>query len=646
MRLIGQGRFGMVYHAAQPQLGRDVAVKVICSEVANDPDFVRKFETEAQLVARLEHIHIVPLYDYWREPDRAFLVMRWLPRGSVRDSLAQYGPWSVGAAARLINQIASALAMAHRKDVLHRDVKPDNILLDEEGNALLTDFGIAASVGTLRAPEARQHLTGTPAYMAPELFMGDPASPQSDIYSLGVLMFEVLTNSRPFPDRTTEQAMHHHLSSPVPSLQSTGLPLPTELNMVIWRATAKAPQARYNNVLDLAGAFQSAVAGTLGSDIIRSPVEFAPPTPTSPTQEIATLIIEPPLPPDNPYKGLRPFEQADVADFFGREALVVRLLDRLGGSSLSRGFLALVGPSGSGKSSAIKAGLIPALRSGGLPGSERWFVVEMVPGDDPFRSLEVALQRVAVNPITDTFRQLATGSLSLLKVVERILPGDAGTRLVLLIDQFEEVFTQVESETERQQFLDMLATAIAGMSDRLLLLITLRADYYDRPLLYERFGTLIRECTEVILPLNTQELQAAIIGPAERTGLVIEPELVAAMIADVSQQPGALPLLQYALTEVFEHRSGQALRLAAYREIGGISGALARRADEVYNGLAPDRQDLARQMFLRMTGLNEEDEATRRRLSWSALTSLTEDRQAVNDIRDAFVKYRLLTADR
>jgi serine/threonine protein kinase len=257
-RQIGQGRFGMVYQASQAQLGRDVAVKVIQPEFANHPEFIRSFETEAQLVARLEHIHIVPLYDYWREPDRAFLVMRLLRDGSVRDSLMRHGPWPVAAVARMLDQVAGALAMAHRKGILHRDLKPDNILLDEDGNSLLTDFGIAVTVMQSKLMAQRRLLVGTPAYMAPELFLGEPASPQSDIYSMSVLLYEVLTNTRPFPDDTTEQAMRHHVSSPMPSLRSAGPPLSAELDLVLWRAAAKSPEARYDSMIDLATAFRSA----------------------------------------------------------------------------------------------------------------------------------------------------------------------------------------------------------------------------------------------------------------------------------------------------------------------------------------------------------------------------------------------------
>jgi serine/threonine protein kinase len=141
-QLLGAGGFGVVYRAFQPAVDREVAIKVILPEFANRLDFIRRFELEAQLVARLEHPHIVPLYDYWREPDGAYLVMRFLRGGSLRDAL-RHGPLAPQAAERLLDHVAQALAVAHRQRVIHLDIKPENILLDEEGNHYLSDFGIA-----------------------------------------------------------------------------------------------------------------------------------------------------------------------------------------------------------------------------------------------------------------------------------------------------------------------------------------------------------------------------------------------------------------------------------------------------------------------------------------------------------------------
>src|SRR5262249_21355374 len=157
-----------------------------------------------------------------------------------------------------------------------------------------------------------------------------------------------------------------------------------------------------------------------------------------------------------------------------------------------------------------------------------------------------------------------------------ILPDDAESELLLVIDQFEELFTLVEDERERDYFLSILVAAVSDPRSRVRVLITLRADFYDRPLRYGSLGELVRARTELELPIA---------GPATRVGLALEPGLVTAMLKDVSDQPGALPLLQYALTELFERRAGRSLTLAAYQAIGGVTGALVRRADALYEGL-------------------------------------------------------------
>jgi serine/threonine protein kinase len=166
---LGAGGFGVVYRAFQPAVDREVAVKVILPEYANRPEFIRRFELEAQLVARLEHPHIVPLYDYWREPDGAYLVMRYLRGGSLRDALRR-GLLDPQAAERLLDQVAQALAVAHRQRIIHRDIKPENILLDDEGNFYLSDFGIAKDL--LHDSEATRSglITGSPAYISPSRF--------------------------------------------------------------------------------------------------------------------------------------------------------------------------------------------------------------------------------------------------------------------------------------------------------------------------------------------------------------------------------------------------------------------------------------------------------------------------------------------
>ncbi|MEP0761797.1 MAG: serine/threonine protein kinase, partial [Chloroflexota bacterium] len=196
---IGSGGFGVIHRATQTTLGREVAIKIILPHFANHPDFIRRFEAEAQVIARLEHPFIVPLYDYWRDPQGAYLVMRWLRGGNLRDALAN-GPFELEAAALFMDQITSALATAHRNEVIHRDLKPANILLDEDGNAYLSDFGIAKDIlKTEGALTESGMMLGSPDYLSPEQARSEPVTPQTDIYSLGVVLYEVLTGHHPFP---------------------------------------------------------------------------------------------------------------------------------------------------------------------------------------------------------------------------------------------------------------------------------------------------------------------------------------------------------------------------------------------------------------------------------------------------------------
>ena len=638
---IGNGGFGAVYRATQPLVEREVAIKIILPKYANHPEFIRRFEAEAQLVARLEHPHVVPLYDYWREPNVAYLVMRLLRGGSVQ-SLLQSGPLQPKLTLRILEQIGSALAAAHRAGVIHRDLKPANVLLDDEQNAYLADFGIAKNLSSpLPAETQVDAIVGTPDYISPEQIRSEFVRPQTDIYCLGVMMYELLTGTVPFRGPTPIEIMHQHLTAPMPPLAANRGGLPKALDDVIERATAKDPFERYTNVENLIADFRHAIG-----------VEWQ-----ISTSETATIISPPVVSltaADNPYKGLRAFNEFDAADFFGRETLTQGLLARLGeGGDLAR-FLAVAGPSGSGKSSVVKAGLIPALRRGGLPGSENWFIIEMMPGTNPFEELEAALLRMAVNPPSSLLDQLREDKRGLLRAVNRCLPDDPAVELVLVIDQFEELFTLVQEEALRVHLLESLVTAALDERSRVRIVITLRADFVDRPLNYVDFGDLLRQRTEFVLPLTPDELERAILSPAERVGLQLESGVVSAIVHDLGNQAGTLPLLQYALTELFEKRKGNIITKNAYQSIGGVLGALGRRAEEVFMGLSKASQNIARQLFLRMVTLGDGVEDTRRRVLRSELQSLARQEneknlagvKEVNAVLNTLGKSRLLTFDR
>ena len=274
----------------------------------------------------------------------------------------------------------------------------------------------------------------------------------------------------------------------------------------------------------------------------------------------------------NPYQGLRAFSEAEADHFRGRATLIQELFAQLSdGSELAR-FLAIVGPSGSGKSSVAKAGLVPALRRGGLPGSENWFIVDITPGAHPWEEVEAALLRISINPPETLLGQMQEGDRGLLRAVRRVLPDDGLTELVLIIDQFEELFTLVTDEAVREQFLNSLVTAVLDDRSPLRVIVTLRADFYDRPLQYVDFGDLLRQRTVSVLPLTPDELEQAIVQPAAQVGVRLEAGLAAAIIRDVGDQPGTLPLLQYALTELFEQRQGNMMTRAAYDTLGGLVG--------------------------------------------------------------------------
>jgi WD40 repeat protein/serine/threonine protein kinase/DNA-binding SARP family transcriptional activator len=615
---VGAGSFGSVHRAFQPQVGREVAIKTIHPRFANDPEFIRRFEAEAQLVARLEHPHVVPLYDFWREPDGAYLVMRYLRGGSLRERLA-HGPLGSEEAARLLDQMAQALVVAHRQGVVHRDVKPANILFDEEGNAYLSDFGIAKDVEVAEVAPGR---TPSPLayYLSPEEIRGEPATSRTDIYSLGLVLYEILAGRHPFADAAPDEVMAKHLTEPVPSIREFRPELPSAVDEVIAKATAKAPAERYPDAQVIASAFRASLVP-------------AAPRPAIPSTEVR-----------NPYKGLRPFLESDAADFFGREALVRELVARLSQQDASR-FLAVVGPSGSGKSSLVRAGLMPALRGGAVPGSDRWFLLEMRPGTHPFEELASALIRIAVHPPSDLVERLERGDLGLVSVAEEMLPP--GSDLLLVIDQFEELFTLVDDVDVRERFLGIVLPAATEPTSRVRIVCTLRADFYDRPLAYAGLAELMKSRTVTVTPLVPEELQRAVVGPAEGVGLRIDPALVAEIVADVATQPGALPLLQYALTELFDQREGSTLTLDGYRRIGGVSGALSRRAEALYRRLTRSGQEATRQLFLRLITVGREGGGdTRRRVLRSELTSLEVDVEALDAMIDTFGARRLLSLDR
>jgi serine/threonine protein kinase len=254
---VGQGGMATVYKAYQPAFDRYVAIKVLSAMLVDDPTFVKRFQREAKVVARIEHRNIVPIYDYGETTGLYYIVMRLMEGGTLRRKM-YYERITLHDVARMIGHVGAALDHAHHHDVIHRDLKPSNILLDESGNAYLTDFGIAKMLGSHTQITA-SGVVGTPAYMSPEQCQGKTLGPGSDVYGLGAILFELLTGQVPFEADTPLTVMYMHVKDPVPSARALNNKLPAAIDRVVMTALAKRPQERYASAGALARDFASVV---------------------------------------------------------------------------------------------------------------------------------------------------------------------------------------------------------------------------------------------------------------------------------------------------------------------------------------------------------------------------------------------------
>lgn len=260
---LGRGGMATVYLAQQINMSRQVAIKVLPREFLHDPQFIERFEREVNLIVELEHPHILPVYDFGEIEGIPFIVMRYLGGGSLRDFLDQGLP-PYGQLERPLAQVCSALDFAHAEGIIHRDIKPSNILLDSRGNAYLSDFGIARilqDAGRLTGSA----VIGTPAYMSPEQAEGRPLDARSDVYAMGVVLFEMLTGREPFQADTPMAMLLKQITEPMPSPRAYRPDLPKAIEQVVLRATLKDVAGRYPSAGELAGAFRWALS-TLSPD--------------------------------------------------------------------------------------------------------------------------------------------------------------------------------------------------------------------------------------------------------------------------------------------------------------------------------------------------------------------------------------------
>ena len=279
---LGEGGMALVYKAYQESLNRYVAVKVLDPVRAAEKGFLTRFTHEAQAVASLDHPHILPIYDFGHDQGYTYIVTKYVSTGTLRDRLEKEKSLPLEEAARLLSQVASALDHAHQRGIIHRDIKPSNILLDERDDVLLSDFGLARILESTTRLTVTGASLGTPAYVSPEQALGEEVDNRTDVYSLGVVLYEMLTGRTPFPGDTLAVALKH-VQEPPPPPRSLNPALPEAVEQVILQALAKNPDERFATAGALAHALEQAIAES------KSP----PPLPPEPGEGAAVVEVEP-----------------------------------------------------------------------------------------------------------------------------------------------------------------------------------------------------------------------------------------------------------------------------------------------------------------------------------------------------------------
>jgi WD40 repeat protein/tRNA A-37 threonylcarbamoyl transferase component Bud32 len=644
--LLGVGGMSVVYLAEDLRLKRRVALKLLAPSLAEDESFRDRFVRESELAASIDHPNIVPIYEAGTAQDLLFIAMRYVEGSDLKERL-QRGRLDPADAIGILAQAASALDAAHARGLVHRDVKPSNVLLDTgarpdgSDHVYLADFGLTKRVSEETAIGDDGHLMGTIDYVAPEQITGEEIDGRADVYSLGCVLYECLVGQPPFQRDSDVAVVFAHLEAEPPPPSVERPELPAAVDAVIARGLAKDPGQRYPGCGEFArAALEVAVdeasrllvdvasrAAAGRSDLSDVEAELADKViDLQSVREQARVLAGPTTPARVategicPFKGLASFEPADADYFFGRERLVAELVARLVGA----GFLGIVGPSGSGKSSVLRAGLLPALAGGVLPGSGGWRRLLLRPGERPLDELRRVLVSGAKDPLAEALDTLP-----------------ANGRLLLAVDQLEELFTACRSDGERVAFADTLARAAADPDGRAVVVVALRADFYGRFAPFPGLAELLGANHVLVGPMQASELRRVVELPAGRVGLRVEPELTDALVDDVEGEPGALPLLSTALLELWQKREDNTLSLAAYRESGGVHGAVARLAEGTYARIPDGRKQLVRAIMLRLVGEGEGEAPVRRRAPLAELD--LERNEDVADVLATLADSRLVT---
>jgi WD40 repeat protein/serine/threonine protein kinase len=603
LRMLGRGGMGEVYLARDTKLGRKVALKIIHPRLLGSAEAAEQFLFEARATARFAHPNIVTIHHVGEHQGAPYVALEYLEGQDLRQRIAEQRP-SLAEVVRTGRAIAAALAEAHAHKILHRDLKPENVVVTTDGRLRVVDFGLATAlplddptapvVGDTtrdllqRSGAYGDSAGGTPSYMAPEQWAQGECTGATDVWALGVILYELVSGRLPFLERSMVQlSIAVCGKTPAPALISGGsgdaeeTDVPPALAELIARCLEKRASQR-PAAADVAQRLEALSPGQRSVEGLESP-----------------------------FCGLLSFTERHAGLFFGREGEITAFVERL----RRRPVLPVVGPSGAGKSSFVQAGAIPRLRE-----QERWIVLKVRPGAQPFEALAARLVRhesraSGGKPSTprieagELARQLRA-SPGRLALALGDLAARERARVLLFVDQLEELFTMVDDGAVRAAYLEALFSGADDAEEPTRVVFAVRDDYLGRLAVGELARDVLRAVT-VLQSLTPGALEEILRRPLESVGLRFEDEaLVREMVATVSNEPAGLPLLQFAAQLLWDRRDPErgVLLRAAYEQMGGVAGALARHADGVLDGLAPAEVRLARLLLLRLVTV----EGTRR----------------------------------
>jgi tRNA A-37 threonylcarbamoyl transferase component Bud32 len=592
-RLTEQGAMGVVARGYNAAFDRWELLKFMRPDLANKPEFIRQFFREGRVLAKLSHPNVVQVFAIYTLDGRACLAMEFLEGTSLAGEVAKERlPTSLWH--ELFLEAARGLAAAHDVGLLHRDLKPENLfVLRPRGGApkslKVIDFGLATADRS--APKATKDdpalvaamSGGTPLYMAPELWRGEEATPRTDVYALGLSFFFALTGRVPFEANTVGQLADAICSSePFPDVRELRPDLPAPLARVLARAIEKTASARLSSD-ELVAALVAAASAARARRV----------------------------PGAGPYRGLVSYSAAERDVFFGRDAEVAEVLEHLRAES----GVVLVGPSGSGKSSLARAGVVPAIEEGALGGGVVYGSVLLEPRAHPIHSLAAALARRLGSAEKDVLAFLTATPERLGESLRAALPGEAG--VVIVVDQLEELATLSDS-AEAHRFAVALGSILTVGAAPVRVVATLRADLMDRLFATPPLRALLTRGFYPVRPMGPDALEQAMVGPAVAAGYRLEdPSIVATVVSDVAKTASGLPLLSFAMAAWWEARdeASRTLPTAAWRALGGLTGALTRHGDQVLGSMNEPSRRLAEQILLRLVSADR----TRTRVARASL---------------------------